>query len=323
MKVVKRLKSNNDHSLANEGNINNIDGNKGKVITHLTIPTLQTNKPKFNKQLKLFKQQKQSKAEAKSKKRYKTHFKGLTYIAGNYFQRNATQNQFSSSSATPPQEINNNTTQDGFNAQLKRNNKPSQSHASSHTVPLSKYQTNPSIFNKYSSQYPLVEDNIDIIKTNPLLYNLNIHMNSNKRSNNRNNISNRKENGNDYDKLDYLRSLAFDLEDKDRNEHKGRNFFRKESFLRRTMSDKLFKGTASWLNKLYKQFIYKDANKVIIDNEVIDKRKIDIIAKKILKKCNFVHSKSVYNDTCLKKGGGKMMITAGMTVNDFKTKFSL
>ena len=60
-----------------------------------------------------------------------------------------------------------------------------------------------------------------------------------------------------------------------------------------------------------------------MDNIPIHKTQIDIIAQKILKNCNFVHKKNKNNQTNLKKGEGKVMITQGLSLNEFRMKFKL
>ena len=62
-------------------------------------------------------------------------------------------------------------------------------------------------------------------------------------------------------------------------------------------------------------------DKVSIDNEIFTANQIDSITKKMLKKCNFVRSKSTSNNTKLKKGNGKLMMTSGLTVKEFSQKF--
>jgi hypothetical protein len=64
-----------------------------------------------------------------------------------------------------------------------------------------------------------------------------------------------------------------------------------------------------------------DEEKIWIDNEAISKSKVDLIAKKILKNCNFSHNKK-YAET-LKKGSGKLMITSGLTLQEFSKKFNI
>ena len=48
-----------------------------------------------------------------------------------------------------------------------------------------------------------------------------------------------------------------------------------------------------------------------------------MISKVILKKCNFTHEKNKNNNKSLKTGEGKLMITSGLSVNDFVEKYHL
>jgi hypothetical protein len=67
-----------------------------------------------------------------------------------------------------------------------------------------------------------------------------------------------------------------------------------------------------------------DDNSVLIGNEIYYKNsQIDIIANKVLNSCNVYRQKSKHNDTNLKKKNGKLMITKGMTINQFEKKYNL
>jgi hypothetical protein len=58
-----------------------------------------------------------------------------------------------------------------------------------------------------------------------------------------------------------------------------------------------------------------------VENEAIPRANVDYIASKVLKNCNFIHTKSKNNNTRIKKGSGKMMITSGLTLDQFKEKY--
>ena len=65
-----------------------------------------------------------------------------------------------------------------------------------------------------------------------------------------------------------------------------------------------------------------DENNIIIGNEKFDKNKqFDIITNKILGNCNILKHKSKFNDTTLKKRNGKLMITKGLSINQFEKKY--
>ena len=65
-----------------------------------------------------------------------------------------------------------------------------------------------------------------------------------------------------------------------------------------------------------------EENNIIVGNEKLDKNKqFDIITKKILGNCNILKHKSKFNDTTLKKRNGKLMITHGLSINQFEKKY--
>lgn len=50
---------------------------------------------------------------------------------------------------------------------------------------------------------------------------------------------------------------------------------------------------------------------------------IDVIALKILNKCNITKEKNENNNKRLKSGQGKLMITNGMSINEFERKIGI
>lgn len=58
-------------------------------------------------------------------------------------------------------------------------------------------------------------------------------------------------------------------------------------------------------------------------NKVEEVSKINQVAKKILKDCNVYNEKSKFNNSSHKTKGGKTMITKGMTVEEFESKYNL
>lgn len=60
-----------------------------------------------------------------------------------------------------------------------------------------------------------------------------------------------------------------------------------------------------------------------IGQDVIDKERIDLLSKHILKNCNYFHSKNKNNNHTTKKREGNTMITNGMTVGGFYKRFNL
>ena len=77
-------------------------------------------------------------------------------------------------------------------------------------------------------------------------------------------------------------------------------------------------------NKYYHKRKLVDENSVLIDGKILFKdSQFDIIANKVLKSCHVYSQKSLHNNTRLKKGEGKNMITRGMSVNEFERKYNL
>ena len=67
----------------------------------------------------------------------------------------------------------------------------------------------------------------------------------------------------------------------------------------------------------------KKSDFVVIDGKVFKKNDMKNITHKIFKKCNYLNSKSEFNEGSLVKNNGKLMFTSGLTVNDFSLKFNL
>ena len=80
-------------------------------------------------------------------------------------------------------------------------------------------------------------------------------------------------------------------------------------------------------NKINKKEIIEDENLILYNNCVYyknDQKDLNKLGKIILQKCHFVNNK--FNDdenNKLKKGNGKLMITNGLSINEFIDKFSL
>jgi hypothetical protein len=78
---------------------------------------------------------------------------------------------------------------------------------------------------------------------------------------------------------------------------------------------------------LHRDFIDKHKNveedKILIDDEEFRKSDTEKIANKVLKVCNYYHKKNPNNNRNLKSGEGKLMITNGLTLNEFNKKFKL
>jgi len=64
----------------------------------------------------------------------------------------------------------------------------------------------------------------------------------------------------------------------------------------------------------------KDEENIKVMNEFIPKYDINLIANRILRRCNFYHSNNKNNDTTHHINGGKLMNTMGMPVSEFLEK---
>jgi len=67
----------------------------------------------------------------------------------------------------------------------------------------------------------------------------------------------------------------------------------------------------------------KKEDTIDINGEVFMKSGYNKIGKKILHTCNFEHDKSLRNSARLKSGSGKLMITNGLSLNEFVKKYNL
>ena len=80
-------------------------------------------------------------------------------------------------------------------------------------------------------------------------------------------------------------------------------------------------------NKINKREVIEDENLILYNNCVYyknDQNDMNKLGKIILQKCHFVNNKFYNNDNNkLQKGNGKLMITNGLSINEFIDKFSL
>lgn len=72
------------------------------------------------------------------------------------------------------------------------------------------------------------------------------------------------------------------------------------------------------------EIIRREEDKIVIGNETYNVNKdLDLIAKNVLSKCNIRHQKHSNSNHSLKAGEGKLMMTNGMSINDFLLKYNL
>ena len=130
---------------------------------------------------------------------------------------------------------------------------------------------------------------------------------------NENPFTDKKKHNYDKSTLKALSNIAFKVPDDtfENNEGKENEFIKKENVV---------KGYPNKVNK--KQLV--DEHNVLIDGEIYYKdTQFDIIANKVLNNCKVYKHKSKNNDTNLKKGDGKLMITHGLSINQFEKKYNL
>ena len=83
------------------------------------------------------------------------------------------------------------------------------------------------------------------------------------------------------------------------------------------ISDKYNKGNKNL-------FLYGNGNQIIKVNGVSynTSTQLNQLAKAILNKCNVIHNKSKHNQTSISPGNGKLMITNGLTLKQFESKYN-
>ena len=71
-------------------------------------------------------------------------------------------------------------------------------------------------------------------------------------------------------------------------------------------------------------FLYGNGNQIIKVNGVSynTSTQLNQLAKVILNKCNVIHNKSKHNQTSISPGNGKLMITNGLTLKQFESKYN-
>lgn len=171
----------------------------------------------------------------------------------------------------------------------------------------------------FMSKFSNLEENLDVIKSNPLLYNININKKKSDKF---------KANRTDLNQLKYLREI---IENRNRQEAKeaemkGIKYFNKLKKSNNKKTGLIGENPYTFFEKYSNEELVpmnRNKERIWVDNQAIDKTNIDLIAQKVLKKCNFIHAKNKNNQRTLRKGDGKVMITAGLTVKDFGMKFKL
>lgn len=184
-----------------------------------------------------------------------------------------------------------------------------------HKTPKIELETNEqihkSILSNFPDKFPINQENFDIIQNNPLLYNLKFG----EKNKNESKVDSYE------DKINYLKNLIKQSPKRPLNKYS--NLVKILSMRAKTKNQlgTLFNFNQETEEEAVK--VLEEGDKVLIDDEMIPVSNIELIANKMLKKCNVIHSKSSSNVGQLKKGTGKLMITSGMTLNDFKEKYKI
>jgi hypothetical protein len=162
--------------------------------------------------------------------------------------------------------------------------------------------TNKKFITNFTSKYPTSNvTNLDFIKNNPLLY----KFSKENESPNSSVISTPKS-------QEYLYNIM-----------QNPSLFPLQRNKKRLMSVSEYYNETDNHKKGANNIKGDDYDKIMIDNEVISINKIDTITKKMLIKCGFLRQKSASNNTSLKKGNGKLMVTSGLTVTEFTKKYNV
>lgn len=146
--------------------------------------------------------------------------------------------------------------------------------------------------------------------------------------------------------LELIHKIAFSTEDKNgeaENKNKKARFFKnltkhrntglsmmknhpmhffKNIVLENPLDDPMKKGGKIKIQKTIFNFLIED-EKIVVDDQMILRSRVDLIASKVLTKCNVKHKKNKNNNKILKNGEGKLMMTNGMTINEFEQKYNL
>lgn len=182
-------------------------------------------------------------------------------------------------------------------------------------------QMSDSVLTQFASKFPLREENFDLVQANPLLYNLNFH--SFKSSSD---LSNQQQ-SNEYsmeEKLNYLKNLSFNYSvNEEESVSKKKVTFAENIDKKKDKAAKKLHSLISTEDDDNVHIDFSKDDKIWVNDEAISLGQMDLIALKILRNCNYFHKKNMNNNTSLKKGDGKLMITSGMTVNEFTKKYKL
>jgi hypothetical protein len=182
---------------------------------------------------------------------------------------------------------------------------------------------------KFSNKFNYEDANKEIIELNPLLYNLGYE--KVKKETIKKELLKNKEKIEHMEKLQYLKEIAFiNIMNKDRamkkmkmNKNKERDLGNSDFLEDYNEIENVQKNSnINFMKFSKKKNNNHDEDNVIIGGIVYSRYNVDMIAKQVLKNCNFNSDKNKNNNTRLLSGNGKLSITSGMTLNDFTKKFN-
>ena len=328
---ISETKTDSDSSYDNNNNNNDMMKLNSKQDTTTDKASFTQSKPNFYKN----KQSKRNLIDNSVAKKlmeeyhYKTHFKAAAQLADKYTDETTKQkrkelfkNTFHFSHNNKPFTRSNscikfrNKTFYKINNNNNNNNLINNINNSNKDIPT---QHNDSVLSQFASKFPLREENFDLVQANPLLYNLNFHsFKSNSELNNQHNY-------NGYsmeEKLAYLKNLSFSCNvNEEENTQKKKvkfaeNIDKKKEQAAKKLHSLISKGDDVGLD-------FNKDDKIWVNDEAVSLGQMELIALKVLRNCNYMHKKNANNNKCLRKGEGMLMMTSGLSVNEFKKKYNL
>ena len=249
---------------------------------------------------------------------YKTHFKAAAQLADKYSDDIVKQkrDELYKTKSCLVNNVNNSKHNRRTHSCIKLRNKTFYKDVASKD--MSK-QMSDSVLTQFASKFPLREENFDLVQANPLLYNLNFH--SFKSSSD---LSNQQQSS-EYsmeEKLNYLKNLSFNYSvNEEEIVSKKKVTFAENIDKKKEKAAKKLHSLISTEDDDNMHIDFNKDDKIWVNDEAISLGQMDLIALKILRNCNYFHKKNNNNNTSLKKGDGKLMITSGMSVNEFTKKY--
>ena len=315
---ISETKTDSDSSYDNNNNNNDIIKMNNKQETTTDKASFNQSKQNFYRN-KPFKRNLIDNSVAKKlmeEYHYKTHFKAAAQLADKYTDETTKQKRkeiFKSAF-----QFSHNKPSTRSNSCIKFRNKTFYKDNNNCNKDIST-QNNDSVLSQFASKFPLREENFDLVQANPLLYNLNFH------SFKSNSELTHQQNNNGYsmeEKLAYLKNLSFNYAVNEEESAQKKKVKFAESI------DKKKEQAAKKLHSLISKgddvgLDFNKDDKIWVNDEAISLGQMELIALKVLKNCNYVHKKNVNNNKFLRKGDGMLMMTSGLSINEFTKKYNL